>query len=601
MLTRLTRRVTLLVLAIALGGAATASAAWTTYHGDALRSGIDTSSSGQLPVTHAWTSAALDGDLWGQPVIDDGLVIVGTEADQVYALNEATGAVAWHAGAGTAVDSGQLPCGDISPTVGITSTPVIDPATQRVFVVADTWDGTHASTIQHELYAFNLATGSLVAGYPVPVDPPGSTHTDQLQRAALALDGSEIAIGYGGNDGDCGNYHGWLVGVPEAGGTQRTFEVDSGPGQTQGAIWGAGDGPAVDAAGNIWSSSGNGSSDSFGDQESVLDLSPSLSLNALWAPSNWSNLDSEDLDLGSTDPLLLPDGLVFQIGKAGEGYLLRTSDLGGEGASPAFEASVCGGSYGGSIYLNGVLYVPCTDGLQALTLNAGAPSFTPLASWNVPSGVNGPPIETGGLIWATDTDSGTLYGLNPQTGQEVVTQSTPAMEHFVSPSASDGKLFLGTGDTVEAYTVANAVTPPGGSGGSPASRASCSVRGPSRGTVTLRYTRRRRHARRRLTGGTLALKVRCSGRARVVVTGTISETVRRAHHRRSVKRIRLRAVRATVAAGKATTVRAGVPLAAVRALQRHVAESARLSLAATSAGGTSHAGVSIRRLRVARR
>jgi hypothetical protein len=129
------------------------------------------------------------------------------------------------------VPPSDLNCGDISPCVDITSTPVIDPATNRVFVVADTLQG---GNIQHELYAYDVSSGALVPGFPVSVEPLGDTPKDQLQRAALALAGGQVIVGYGGNDGDCGNYHGWLVSVPDTGGPLRTFEVE--PNGSEGAI-----------------------------------------------------------------------------------------------------------------------------------------------------------------------------------------------------------------------------------------------------------------------------------------------------------------------------------------------------------------------------
>src|SRR5690242_12632136 len=213
-------------------GAGAGPGGLTTYRGDQARTGVDTSSVGSLPFAAAWTSPSLGGALWGQPLVHDGLVVVATESDQVVALSEATGQVAWQASAGTPVPSSQLHCGDISPTVGITSTPVIDPSTNRVFVVADTLTG---STIQHKLFAFNLADGSAVAGFPVDAEPPGDVPADQLQRPGLALAGGQVIIGYGGNDGDCGTYHGWLVSIPEAGGAQHVFEVA--PSGSEGAIW----------------------------------------------------------------------------------------------------------------------------------------------------------------------------------------------------------------------------------------------------------------------------------------------------------------------------------------------------------------------------
>jgi outer membrane protein assembly factor BamB len=377
---------------------------------------VDSSSTGSLPCSTAWTSRTLGGEIYAEPLVHAGLVIVATESNQIVALDESTGRVEWQTSAGTPVPSGQLPCGDISSPVGITSTPVIDPATNRVFVLADTWDGRN---ILHKLYAFDMSSGSAVAGFPVSAEPPGDVPAAQLQRAALALDDGQIIAGYGGNAGDCGTYHGWLVAVPEIGGPDHAFEVQAAA--NGGAIWGGGDGPAVDSSGNVWAASGNGSGTPYGYQESVLKLGQAMNLLDSWAPPDWQSLDGGDRDIGSAEPLPLPGGLVFQIAKAGLGYLLSAGGLGGAGAAPLFQTPVCSGSYGGAAYSGGVIYVPCSDGLHALALDTTRRSFAPLAGWHVPSGANGPPILSGGLVWVTAWGQATLYGLNPQTGQAVVT------------------------------------------------------------------------------------------------------------------------------------------------------------------------------------
>ena len=85
------------------------------------------------------------------------------------------------------------------------------------------------------------------------------------------------------------------------------------------------------------------------------------------APSDWQSLDSTDADIGSSEPVLLPGGLVFEIGKQGLGYLLSASSLGGTGAAPRYQASVCSGSWGGGVYYNGVIYVTCSNGLHAVS------------------------------------------------------------------------------------------------------------------------------------------------------------------------------------------------------------------------------------------
>jgi len=281
---RLVCTIVCVALAATAAAAAAAAPSWSTYHHDAGRSGVDPDSTSPVAPTQLWqTNQALDGVIWGQPLVYGSNVYVATENDTVYALNASTGAVVWQKHLATPVPSGQLPCGDVTPVVGITSTPVIDPATGRIYVVADSWDGSSSGSIRHQLFGLNLADGSPAPGLPVTVDPPGSTPADQLQRASLALDAGKVVIGYGGNDGDCGSYHGWLVAAPEGGGALQTFEVD--PNTSQGAIWGSGNAPAVDSAGDIWISTGNGSSSSFGNQESVIRLDSNLGVLDHWAPS----------------------------------------------------------------------------------------------------------------------------------------------------------------------------------------------------------------------------------------------------------------------------------------------------------------------------
>lgn len=444
--------------ALLTGTALAAGPAWTTYRHDSARSGIDPDSSAPVAPSQDWQVGPLDGRVYGQPLVYGSRVYVATENDTVYALDAASGAIVWQRHVATAVPSGQLGCGDISPTVGITSTPVIDPATGRIYVVADTWSG---STIVHDMYALNLSDGTLGAG-PISVEPPGDTPKDQLQRASLALDAGKVIVGYGGNDGDCGSYHGWLVAVPEGGGPLQSFEVDAAT--SQGAIWGSGNAPAIDSAGNIWTSTGNGSG-GFGYQESVVKLDWNLNVLDWWAPSNWSSLDSSDTDLGSSMPVLLPSGLVFQIGKAGVGYLLNASSLGHSNtAAPVYSSSVCSGSWGGAIYVNGVIYVTCSNGLHALSLNTTSRTFQALPGWTVNGNVNGPPTFAGGLVWAVNWSGASLYGLNPSTGASTFSASLTGFEHFSSPSAGGGRLFMvhrdpsGSGDDVTAFQVA---TPPG--------------------------------------------------------------------------------------------------------------------------------------------
>ncbi len=309
-----------------------------------------------------------------------------------------------------------------------------------------------------------------------------------------------------------------------------------------------------------------------------------------WTPSSWQSLDSGDVDLGSSEPVLLPNGLVFQIGKQGVGYLLSASQLGGTGASPAYQAAVCSGSWGGAIYYNGIIYVSCSTGLRALALNPSAPSFSTVGAWHVTSAINGPPTVAGGLVWATDWNSGTLYGLDPQTGQTMVRQATPAMEHFTTPAASDGKLFLATGHTVEAYTIANPSSPPGsGPGLSPAPPpAKCSLKLRS-GRVKLHHPKQRKHHKRAPPAyATVALTAKCNQAVQVKLSGVVSEHLSKKGRpgKAKIRPFRLATVRARLSPNVTRTLQIRLTPALLRALGRHVHESGKFTLTTATVGGT---------------
>ncbi|HEY2772170.1 MAG TPA: PQQ-binding-like beta-propeller repeat protein, partial [Solirubrobacteraceae bacterium] len=245
----------------ALGGiwgqAAAAVPAWTTYRHDAARSGNDPDSTSPVTPSQAWQTPALDGEVFGEPLVYGPYVYVATENDSVYKLDAATGGVVWSKHLATPEPSTLAPCGDISPSIGITSTPVIDPATDRIYAVGAVFA---AGAVHHALFALDLGSGAAVAGYPMLVDPhlpAGGATVNQLQRPGLALTGGRILIGYGGNDGDCKTYWGWVVSAPTDGTTKlSSFQVD--PGSQEGAIWAGGNAPSVDSAGNVFVATGNG-------------------------------------------------------------------------------------------------------------------------------------------------------------------------------------------------------------------------------------------------------------------------------------------------------------------------------------------------------
>jgi outer membrane protein assembly factor BamB len=450
-----------LLLSAAPAGAAVP--VWSTYNHDGARTAADPDSGSPVSPTVAWSAQAqLDGSVWAQPLVVGSRVYVATENDTIYALDAATGHVVWQQHVGSPVPSGNLGCGNISPTVGITSTPVIDVAAGHIYAVADTING---AVIQHRLVALSLSDGSPVAGFPVPVDPPGADPGALLNRASLALDAGRVIIPYGGNDGDCNTYHGWLVSAAASNpASQSYFEVASGANQHGGAIWGGGGAPAIDSGGHLFVSTGNGfsaPSNTVPDfQESVVELDPSLTVIAHWTASNWKALDNSDTDLGSSEPLPLPGGLLFQAGKDGVGRLLSATALGTTGQ--VFSAAACGsGVYGAALYRAGVIYAPCPGGLAALRLSASpTPNFTAVSGWSPPAGAASPPIFAGGLVWSTGRDGNhTLYGLDPATGAIRFQSTVGAFNHFSTPSAGGGRLFVAAGSKLAAFQIAS--FPPG--------------------------------------------------------------------------------------------------------------------------------------------
>jgi outer membrane protein assembly factor BamB len=420
---------------------------WTVYHHDPAGRGVAT----PIALGHAhqvWVSPTLDGQLYGEPLVVGSTVVVATENDTVYALDATTGQVRWSTHVGSPVSAASLPCGDITPTLGITSTPVIDTARDEVFVVADEAGGRGPV---HQLVGLALRSGSILLRQNV--DPPGTNTAATLQRVALTLDSGHVVFGYGGNFGDCSTYHGWIVSVPEAGGPLRTYEVDSAAGDDQGAVWMGGAAPVVDGGGHLWFAAGNGSVQATGGaydgSDSVVELTASLRVRRYFAPADWASDNAHDRDLGSGTPALLQDGLVVQAGKSQTAYLLSQADLGGIGGQLATVGSFCAGNVdGGNAVVGNVLYMPCQNGIVAARASISPPSLQ--VEWRAP-GVGGPPIVAGGFVWAI-SQAGTLYALNRSSGAVVEQFSLGSVaNHFPTPSVGDGRLFAPGSDRVYAF------------------------------------------------------------------------------------------------------------------------------------------------------
>ena len=420
--------------------AAGQGADWPTYDRTPDRSGVSVSSPVPGAVRRSWT-AAVDGAVYAQPLIVGTEVIVATESDTVYALDTSSGAVRWSRHLAAPVTGG-LPCGNVSPS-GITGTPVADPATGRLWVVTFT----DQPSYQHTLWELDLATGRTVSQRLIDVS--GSDPRAQQERGALVLLGSRVYVPFGGLYGDCSDYKGRVVGAPVSGsGPLVTYTT---PNQREAGIWA----PAGEAVrdGSLYVATGNGTPyNQVDDSDSVLRLSPDLQVEDRFTPANFESLSANDQDLGSTAPALLPDGLVFQVGKQGVGYLLDGTRLGGTGGELA-SSNVCEGGFGGDAVDGDTVVFSCYSSLRALNVTPGtdgaAPSLRVL--WSVTGDNPGPPIIAGGVVWDV-SGKGTLSGYRLSDGTSVFSVPTaPVDTDFPSLSASGSLLVVPEGDTVVSY------------------------------------------------------------------------------------------------------------------------------------------------------
>ena len=425
--------------------ASNVTSSWTVYHGNDEGTGVVSSLTSIDTAKPHWTSPTLIGQLYGEPLVEGTSVFVATEDDYVYSLDTSNGRVRWVRHVASAVPSSALPCGDISPFVGITGTPVIDVARGEIFVVADEMvnGGPH-----HFLVGLNLNTGAVEMRRDI--DPPGSAPAALLARTGLTLDENRVVFGMGGNYGDCASYRGRVLSVAVNGANQETFTVDAKPGQSQGAIWMGGVAPVVDSSGNVWVSVGNGSvysaSQGYDDSDSVLELSASMRLRQYFAPSDWPANNRDDLDM-STAPVLLGTTRVLLAGKSGIAYLLNQHDLGGVGHEET-STQVCNGNIdGGSVVEGSTVFLPCIGGIVAVRVGTGASLSV---AWRTTTS-SGPALYAAGLLW-TISQGGVLYGLSPVNGTvEQQAQVGVEVNHFPTPAVGDGLFLVPTQDSVVAF------------------------------------------------------------------------------------------------------------------------------------------------------
>jgi outer membrane protein assembly factor BamB len=438
-------------LAVPGGRVLAASADWPAYNHDAARTGVSSDQDALGTIQPAWTSASLDGrSIYAQPLVVGDRVIVATEGDSLFSLDAATGGVVWSRNLGTPVPKSDLPGGNIDPS-GITGTPVVDTSSGTIYAVAFIRDG----GAHHELFAVDLSTGTV--DWHRTVDPPGLSPLVEQERGAVALSGGRVYVAYGGLYGDIGQYKGAVVSSAADGTGAVTSYIL--PTTRRGGMWNPA-GPVVDGSGDLWVVTGNTISQSAFDYgNSLIRLSPALSVLDYFAPTNWASLNAADLDLCTLAPVLMPSGRVLAIGKAGTAYLLDTAALGHVTTAPV-SAAIGGSPYGSAAISGSRVFVPCSASLKALDV-----STTQIkVAWTI-SGASSSPIIAAGYVWSVGY-AGLLKAVDPATGTVVYSQqlSTPP-SRFTSPAAAGGRLFVPDGTKITALSlhdapVVTSLTPP---------------------------------------------------------------------------------------------------------------------------------------------
>jgi hypothetical protein len=460
-------------------------------------------------------TVATDGQIYAQPLYVSNLAIAGgthnvvfvaSMLNTVYALDADTGAALWTQNYGSPIIPQDVEFDqNISwaTRLGILGTPVIDPATNYMYFVSGSQPADGTRVFSYNLNAIDITTGLPVNGSPVTITATYSTpdltsplvFNPQMQnpRPGLALANGNVYVAFASHE-DAPPYHGFVMAYSTSTLAQTAVYSDTTIG-TLGGIWNAGQAPAVDSAGNLYISTGNGSFGTTPNKlvqtgNSFIKLSPSLQLLDYFTPYNSATMNTSDLDLGSSGLLLIPNtSYMLGGGKQGVLYLADANGMGefnasGDQVRQEFQAVYGVGTshiHGGPVYFNSDQNGPTTylwgenDVLRGFLFNAttGLLNPTPFASSTMTAPVtnndgampggflaisaNG---QSNGILWASTpynanavvtTVQGVLYAFNADTLNLLWSDKTNDARDevgyfakYVPPLVANGKLYMAT-------------------------------------------------------------------------------------------------------------------------------------------------------------
>ena len=548
-----------------------------TQHNDNARTGQNTSetilNTSNVNVNQFGKLFAMptDDQVYAQPLYVPGItinggvhnvLIIATENDSVYAYDaDSSGTLLWKAsmvdaahgasaGETSLNNANTIACGDMQTHIGITGTPVIDLASQTIYVEAKSTNGT---SFFHRLHALDLPTGNEKTPGPVVIDATvsgtgdGSTNGQlvfhsmslhHLNRPGLLLLNGTIYIAYASHC-DISPYHGWLFAYDEATFALKSVYVTT-PNGGLGGFWMSGAGVAADASGNIFIASGNGDFDTTNvpakeTGDTILKLgttSQILTQSDYFAPENQASLQANDADLGSSGVLLLPDQpgsfphILVEAGKQGQIYVVNRDQMttgnshycSGCANDPEIieESSTVGGMFNMPAYWNDTLYFWGTnDVLKSIPVTNGLPDFThvtgstpqlgfPGAGLSISS--NGTTAGTG-IVWAINATQYGSPGPGPgpavlyaydatniptmlyNSGQNPTRDGAGNAVKFAVPTVANGKVYVGTSTAVDVYgllPVISNLSSTSGPVGSPVTITGVNF-GPAQGSSTVTF------------------------------------------------------------------------------------------------------------------
>jgi outer membrane protein assembly factor BamB len=448
---------------------------------------------------------SVNGQVYAEPLVIGSTVIVATENNYVYALDAATGAVKWHTQVGNAY---ALPCVNIQPNSGITSTPVYDSSTGTVYVMANVNTG---KSVAWRLFGLDVTNGNITFQHGIYGSPSNDSRisfngTQELQRPGLMLLNGTVYAAFSSHC-DKTPYDGYVSAVTPSNGNFTLWSDESGASDNSGGIWQSGGGIMSDGPGRIIITSGNGISPPKAPgsnppsylAESVIRLAlqsnGTLAPQDFFSPANAPSLDNSDTDYGAAGPVGLPVGttaypqIIVQGSKIGTIFLLDSTNLGGREQGPnnsdkvlyetpkvaqmwghpaVFEQSTSPIPPNSSSLFNYVYALGKKDYVRAFRIDtngSGVPKLTDVANSTFPFGYGSgsPTVTSSGtdpssaVVWVVQNNGGSnstlvAFPAQPQPGKnggvklaEINGLPIGSATNYMIPATSNGMVYVAGG------------------------------------------------------------------------------------------------------------------------------------------------------------